>query len=66
MKAIFISVIIGVSVILVLTLFTWMVYHASGHNIPVKTDRAFMIIVSITAIILTVAFVYLRKSKMKV
>jgi len=59
------KVIAFIKVVLVLflglTLFMWIVYHASGHNVPAKTEYMFgSLLLSIAALLLVIIIIEKR------
>lgn len=60
MKLLIKIIVILCVLLLILVLFLWMLYHASGHNVPAKTDRGFVTTIAISILVILVLTIFKR------
>lgn len=61
MKAILVFCLLLFTLVLAFLSFTWLLYHGSGHDIPVKTDIGFAVSVLINIAVIVLLWVRLKK-----
>jgi len=61
MKAVFVVCLLLFALVLVFLCFMWLLYHGSGHNIPVKTDISFAVSILVNIAIIVLLWVKVKK-----
>lgn len=61
MKAILVVCLLLFVLVLVFLCFMWLLYHGSGHNIPVKTDISFVLSTLVNIAIIVLLWVIVKK-----
>lgn len=61
MKTVIYFLLVVFCILLALLNFLWFMYHASGHKIPIETDRSFIISILINIFIIIILKIILKR-----